>query len=246
MAETRQQLFDRLALEQVWVPQCLRPVNEGETSDLMTRQLYESFTEWAATVGIRKVPPLEKIRGLVKEHYQIDNMRSGLRAYHIAEVPTEIDGDDLIDRYKEEERRKAREYAQRESLMCPYCKRRKYDGNRFDRCYWCFRIVRDGLDDAMHDYLARDTFGERTGNSMVAAYEEMVASGDILPDRDIDRLVVSPTPRSATARLSSTRSATPPTEGQSWFAKGPPCALWLIVLIAVPLFAIVCGTCLYG
>ena len=64
-------------------------------------------------------------------------------------------------------------------VLCEYCERRKFNAAKWDRCYWCNRIVKEGLDAVIADYLAESDW--RTGASMKRAHKRMVDAGEI-PD----------------------------------------------------------------
>ena len=66
--------------------------------------------------------------------------------------------------------------------QCPFCRVRRYDPTRrFDRCYWCHLIRRDGLVVSLSDYLdeTQEEGIARSGSSMLQAYGRMVSAGDI-------------------------------------------------------------------
>ena len=62
-----------------------------------------------------------------------------------------------------------------ERERCPWCEVRFYDASRFDHCYWCHRILTEGLFEALPDYLEQGD--HRTGTSMFDAHDRMVAAG---------------------------------------------------------------------
>ena len=132
---------------------------------------------------------LATVRNAVRDHYKIANIRTGLRAYRLVDLTTDLDQDQLRRDLRAESRREFTEYEDRARLQCPWCDVRYYDGNRFTHCYWCHRILTDGLDGALDDYLDQDL--ERTGASMRLAYRRMVAAG--LIDEPEPRIAVPPT-----------------------------------------------------
>ena len=190
--EEREYTFARVAFTEVWLPQCLTPV-DGEPSTLVTRGVYEHYLAWCEAVGIDEPYSLDRVRNALKTHYGIANIRTGLKAYTLAQSVPKPDKNEIIssheaaerkaqrDREQVREQERKREYQKLVDLVCPFCERRKYDGNRFDRCYWCNRIKTDGLDAALSDYLRGDLYGQRTGDSMRLAYQRMVRNGEDIP-----------------------------------------------------------------
>lgn len=176
LEEERLHIFAVAAFRNVWLPQCLIPV-DGEPSKLVTKEAYEHYLAWCEAVGICEPYSLGTVRNALKEHYIIDNIRTGLRAYRLAEVTTKVNREQLISRYEADERRQEREAAKLRDLVCSYCERRRFDGNRFDRCYWCSRILKDGFHIALAEYMADGD--HRTGESMHLAYQRMVVAGEI-------------------------------------------------------------------
>lgn len=175
LAEERTDILKSVAFNDLWLPNCLIPL-DGETSTLVTKEAYEHYLSWCEAVGISEPYSLEKVRSSLKAHYGIENMRTGLRAYRLTGVSTKVTRDQLIARYEAGLRKQEREAEKLRDLTCPYCERRKYDGNRFDRCYWCNRILKDGYDAALADYLSEGY--DRTGASMKLAYQRMVSAGE--------------------------------------------------------------------
>ncbi len=188
LAEERNYTFALAAFNNVWLPQCLTPL-DGETSTLVTKEVYESYVAWCGMVGISEPYSLAKVRSALKNRYGTEDIRNGLRAYRLVEVPAKVNRDQIIARYEAEQRKREREAEKLRSLTCRYCERRQYDGNRFDRCYWCYRILKDGFQAALSTYLSEGVDWERTGNSMQVAYQRMIATGEIT------RPATSPTDR---------------------------------------------------
>lgn len=174
----RVHIFAVAAYRNIWLPQCLTPVDDGP-STLVTKDVYEHYLAWCKAVGIEDPYSLGTVRNALKEHYGIQDIRRELRAYQLVEVTTRINRNQLISRYESEQRRLEREAAKLRDLTCPYCERRKYDGNRFDRCYWCHRIVKDGFAVALADYMEGSS--GRTGDSMRVAYRRMIDAGELDP-----------------------------------------------------------------
>lgn len=180
LVEERDYTFVLAAFNNVWLPQCLTPL-DGETSTLVTKEVYESYVAWCGAVGIGEPYSLAKVRSSLKDHYGIEDIRNGLRQYRLVEVSTKINREQIVSRYEADERKREREAEKLQGLTCPYCERRTYDGNRFDRCYWCNRILKDGFQVALSAYLSEGVDWERTGNSMQVAYQRMVEAGEITP-----------------------------------------------------------------
>ena len=169
-------IFAVAAYRNIWLPQCLTPV-DGEPSTLVTKEVYDHYLAWCEAVGIGEPYSLGTVRNALKEYYGIEDIRNGLRAYRLADITTKVNRNQVISRYEAEQRRQEREAAKLRDLLCPYCERRRFDGNRFDRCYWCNRILKDGFNVALAEYIGD---GEhRTGQSMHLAYQRMVQAGDI-------------------------------------------------------------------
>ena len=180
LAEERDDTFALAAFNNVWLPQCLTPV-DGETSTLVTKEVYESYVAWSGAVGINEPNSLAKVRSALKTQYHIEDIRTGLRQYQLVEVPTKINREQIVARYEADQRKRELEAKKLQDLTCPYCERRRYDGNRFDRCYWCNRILKDGIQVALSAYLSEDVDWERTGSSMQVAYQRMIDAGEITP-----------------------------------------------------------------
>ena len=178
LAEEREHIFTVAAYRNIWLPQCLTPA-DGEPSTLVTKDVYEHYLAWCQAVGIEDPYSLGTVRNALKEHYGIEDIRNGLRAYQLADVTTKVNRNQLISRYESEQRRLEREAAKLRDLICQYCERRRYDGNRFDRCYWCHRVVKDGFAVALADYM--EAGSGRTGDSMRVAYQRMIEAGEIEP-----------------------------------------------------------------
>ena len=176
LAEERICIFELAAFNNLWLPHCLMPV-EGEGSTLVTKEAYEHYLAWCEAIGISEPYSLVKVRSSLKDHDGIENIRTGLRAYRLAEVSTKVNHDQLIARYETDSRKQERESEKLRDLTCPHCERRKYNGNRFDRCYWCNRILKDGYDLALADYMAEGY--DRTGASMHLAYQRMLSAGEV-------------------------------------------------------------------
>ena len=187
LEEEREGTFAIAAFEDIWLPQCLAPI-DGDPSTLVTKEAYEHYLAWCEAVGIGQPYSLAKVRNALKSHYGIENIRTGLRAYRLIDVPTKVNRNQVVSKYeadlrreeaelRRQEREAAKEYAKLQDLTCPYCERRQYDGNRFDRCYWCNRIVRDGFETALGEYLADSP--NRTGDSMRLAHRRMIAKGEL-------------------------------------------------------------------
>ena len=62
-------------------------------------------------------------------------------------------------------------------ILCGYCNSRTFNAIKWDRCYWCNRIKKEGLDAVMAEYLAEADW--RTGGSMRLAHRRMVDAGEI-------------------------------------------------------------------
>lgn len=167
----RRYTFAIVAFREVWLPKCLTP-SEEENSRLVTKKVYEHYINWCESVGIDNPYSLPKVRSSLKEHYHIKDIRAGLRHYGLAEVPTRFNREQLISRYE-----KAVEESR--NVTCPYCERRRYDSNLFEMCYWCNRIMKDGLQEAMDEYLSQEVPWQRTGDSMHLAYRRMLDAGKI-------------------------------------------------------------------
>ena len=180
LAEERDYTFAVTAFNNVWLPQCLSPA-DGEASGLVTKEVYESYLSWCELVGISKPYSLGKVRSSLKAHYGIEDIRNGLREYRLFAVSTKLNRDQIVARYEADQRKQEREAERLRELTCPYCEVRKYDGNRYDRCYWCNRILRIGLQAALAEYLPQDVGWERTGRSMHDAYQRMIDAGEITP-----------------------------------------------------------------
>ena len=178
LVEERDYTFAPAAFSTVWLPQCLTPV-DGESSTLVTKEVYEYYLAWCGMVDISEPYSLAKVRSALKDYYGIEDIRNGLREYRLVEVPTKINRDQIVARYEADQRKREREAEKLQDLTCPYCERRKYDGNRFDRCYWCHRILKDGFQVALSAYLSEGVDWERTGSSMHVAYQRMIDSGEI-------------------------------------------------------------------
>ena len=126
------------------------------------------------------------MRSALKDYYGIEDIRNGLREYRLVEVPTKINRNQIVARYEADEQKREHEAEKLRDLACQYCERRKYDGNRFDRCYWCYRILKDGFQVALSAYLSEGVDWERTGSSMRVAYQRMIDAGEILPPRVVE------------------------------------------------------------
>ena len=259
LAEQRERTFANLAFNRVWLPQCLIPV-AYDLSELTTKGVYNSYLTWCGNVNIAIPYSLAKVRSAIKDYYQIDNIRTGLRAYRLASVSTAVNREVMVARQEADERkreadkrkqerereREARrnlkiiekelrlyraiardmypnrselrrmgyegetlEYAvegQEEAILydverrrstlirervkegvvlpesalwvlCEYCERRTFNASKWDRCYWCNRIKKDGLDTVIGEYLAESDW--RTGASMRLAHRKMVNAGEI-------------------------------------------------------------------
>ena len=180
LAEERDYTFALAAFNNVWLPQCLIQV-DGEFSALVTKEVYESYLAWCGLVGISDPYSLAKVRSSLKDYYGIEDIRKGLREYRLVEVSTKISREQIVARYEANERKREREATKLQDLTCPYCERRKYDGNRFDRCYWCNQILKVGFQPAVSEYLSEGVDWERTGRSMRDAYQRMIDAGEIAP-----------------------------------------------------------------
>ena len=127
---------------------------------------------------------------------------------------------------------------------CPYCEVRTYDDERFDRCYWCFLIKRDGLLTALYEYMedGRSRSYQRTGESMVRAYERMVASGDI-DDDDAAQIIELDGARVLINSYDVERYATEPLSRSPSRGSGIGCLVSLtpFVLLAIAVLAVACG-----
>ena len=178
LTEERDYTFALAAFNNVWLPQCLTPVDK-ESSTLVTKEVYENYLVWCGKVGISEPYSLAKVRSALKECYGIEDIRNGLREYQLVEVSTKINRDQIVARYEADQRKREREAERLRDMTCTYCERRKYDGNRFDRCYWCYRILKDGLQVALSAYLSEGVDWERTGNSMRIAHQRMIDAGEI-------------------------------------------------------------------
>ena len=178
LAEERIYTFASAAFNDVWLPKCLTPLS-GEVSTLVTKEVYEYYLTWCEEVSISEPYSLGKVRSSLKDYYCIENIRTGLRNYRLGQVSTTIDPGQLVARREADIRQQKKEAEKLQGLTCPYCERRTYDGSRFDRCYWCHRILKDGLDVALSEYLSDDVGWERTGGSMHLAHQRMVAAGEI-------------------------------------------------------------------
>ena len=224
-----------VAFDAVWLPQCLERL-DGESSDLTTKEVYEAYLAWCAGVGIDEPYSLGKMRAAVKRHYGIENIRAGLREYRLVAVTTKVNRDDLVARHEADERKREQEEDKREhekdklrELICPYCKQREYDGNRFDRCYWCYPpIKKDGLDVALSDYLNDDYAENRTGRSMRQAYQRMIDAGEIPADQHASRMNIAP----SSGKSSSAKRS-----------KMPGCAIIVVACLIVLTVAAACGAC---
>ena len=214
LVEERDYTFALAAFNNVWLPQCLTPL-DGESSTLVTKEVYESYLAWCRAVGISDTYSLAKVRSALKDYYGIEDIRNGLRAYRLVEVPMKINHDQIVARYEADERKREREAEKLRDLTCPYCQRRKYDGNRFDRCYWCHRILKDGFQVALSEYLSEGVDWERTGSSMRDAYQRMVDAGEITPP------ATSPMSQEEPNRAAPVYSVTPPPPpiNQQWSNK---------------------------
>ena len=176
LEEEREFAFAIAAFEGIWLPNCLMPT-DTEPSGLVTKDAYEHYLSWCEAVGVSEPYSLGKVRNALKSHYGIENIRTGLKAYRLVEVTTKVNRNRIISQYESEQRRQEREASKLRDLICTYCERRRYDGNRFDRCYWCNRILKDGFRFALSEYMSEGE--ERTGESMRLAYRRMVGSGEI-------------------------------------------------------------------
>ena len=205
LVEERDYTFALAAFNNVWLPQCLTPL-AGESSTLVTKEVYESYLAWCGAVGISDTYSLAKVRSALKGHYRIEDIRDGLREYRLVEVSTKINRNQIVARYEADQRKQDREAEKLLDLTCLYCERRKYDGNRFDRCYWCYRILKDGFQVALSAYLSEGVDWERTGSSMRLAHQRMIDAGEITPS------VTSPMIQEQPNRVieTPTRIATPP------------------------------------
>ena len=172
--------FEDDAYRRFWLPKCLEPV-DGEPSTLASRDVYHHYLAFCAELGIEHPYSLATVRNAVRDHYRIDNIRTGLRAYRLVDLTTDLDQDQLRRDLRAQSRREFTEYEDRARLQCPWCDVRYYDGNRFTHCYWCQRILTDGIDAALDDYLAQDS--GRTGTSMRLAYRRLIATG-LIDDPD--------------------------------------------------------------
>ena len=81
---------------------------------------------------------------------------------HYPDITTKVNRNQVISRYEAEQRRQEREAAKLRDLLCPYCERRRFDGNRFDRCYWCNLILKDGFNIALETRPERPLAGFST------------------------------------------------------------------------------------
>lgn len=261
LAERRERTFASLVFVRIWLPQCLAPVSCDLTTTLTTREVYDSYLAWCKEVNVTVPYSLAKVRSAIKEHYQIDNIRTGLRAYGLVSVSTDVNKEMMVAQHEADERkweadkrkqhrereREARrnmkileqkvrtyraiardsypnrselrkmgydrdtiEYAVQEQedaifheveqrrstlirqwvkegitlpesepwILCEYCKRRTFNAAKWDKCYWCARIKKEGLDNVLHEYLAESDW--RTGASMRLAYQRMVRAGEIV------------------------------------------------------------------
>ena len=230
------------------------------TYALTTREVYDSYLAWCKEVNIAIPYSLAKVRSAIKDHYQIDNIRMGLRTYELAGVSTNVSKEMMIARHEADERkreadkrkqerereREARrnlkileqkvrmyraiardsypnrselrkmgydrdtlEYAVQEQedaifhevesrrstlirqwvkegiilpenalwILCEYCERRTFNAAKWDKCYWCNRIKKEGLNAVISEYLAESDW--RTGASMRWAHKRMVDAGEI-------------------------------------------------------------------
>ncbi len=221
LAEERDYTFALAAFNNVWLPQCLTPL-DGESSTLVTKEVYESYLAWCGMVGISDTYSLAKVRSALKDHYGIEDIRNGLRAYRLVDVPTKINRDQIVARYEAEQRKREREAEKLVGLTCPYCERRKYDGNRFDRCYWCHRILKDGFQVALSAYLSEGVDWERTGNSMQVAYQRMIDAGEITHPATVPLVQEKPT----RAVETPVRNVAPSTGQQRSNGKQKSTGLW--------------------
>ena len=246
LAERRVRTFTMVAFDAVWLPECLERL-DGESSDLTTKEVYEAYLAWCAGVGIDEPYSLGKMRAAVKRHYGIENIRAGLREYRLVSVATKVNRDDLVARHEADERKREQEeerqreqeerkYEQKAAklrdLLCQYCQTRKYDGNRFDRCYWCSRILKVGFRTALSEYQAEDVGWERTGRSMRQGYQRMIDAGEIPPDQ--------------LATGERYRMKIAPSSGKSSSAKRskmPGCAIIVVACLIVLTVAAACGAC---
>ena len=213
LTEERDYAFALAVFNNVWLPQCLTPV-DGESSTLVTKEVYEYYLAWCGMVGISEPYSLAKVRSALKVYYSIEDIRTGLRKYRLVEVSTKINREQIVAQYEADRSKQEREAAKLRDLTCPYCERRKYDGNRFDRCYWCHRILKDGFQAALSEYLSEGVDWERTGSSMRVAYQRMIDAGEIAPP------ATSPMIQEKSNRTAETpvRNVAPPTPstGQGW------------------------------
>ena len=238
LADRRQRAFATYALANLWLPNCLEHL-EGETSTLVTKNVYDAYLAWCEGVGIDEPYSIGTLRNRLKEHYSIEDIRTGLRAYQLVEVSTDVDRDSIIAEAEEEER--LRQEAMRESielmnLLCPYCERRQYNGNRFDCCYWCGRIKKDGLQATLQEYLSESTSTERTGESLRVAYWRMVDAGEVDEEQDPQgRPAPEARAEAPTNRPRASRAATPSTNPIS---KISPTAKLMIAIGGTARFAV--------
>ena len=225
LVEERDYTFALAAFNNVWLPQCLTSL-DGEPSTLVTKEVYESYLAWCGAVGISEPYSLTKVRTAVKGHYRIEDIRTGLRQYRLGEVPTKINRDQIVARYEADERKREREAEKLQDLTCPYCERRKYDGNRFDRCYWCNRILKDGFQVALFAYLSEGVDWERTGASMQVAHQRMINAGEITPPTTNRTLVQEKPTRAVETPVHNVASPTPSTGQQRSNGKRKSTGLW--------------------
>ena len=225
LVEERDYTFALAAFNNVWLTQCLTPL-DGESSTLVTKEVYESYLAWCGAVGISDTYSLAKVRSALKDYYGIENIRNGLREYRLVEVPTKINRDQIVARYEADERNREREAEKLRDLTCPYCERRKYDGNRFDRCYWCHRILKDGFQVALSEYLSEGVDWERTGSSMYVAHQRMIDAGELTPPATSPMIKEEPNRAPETAPVHSVTSPPPPIDQQWSNGKQKGKGLW--------------------
>ena len=125
---------------------------------------------------------------------------------------------------------------------CGFCGVRRYDAGRgFDRCFWCHRIRRDGLVVAVIDYLeeAQELGYDRSGASMMRAYERMVESGDIEDpepsDVDTAQVIIDSHDAERTARERISRT--------SRSRQGAGCFILCLVIALPALVVALLGAC---
>ena len=224
LVEERDYTFAPAAFSTVWLPQCLTPV-DGESSTLVTKEVYEYYLAWCGMVDISEPYSLAEVRSALKDYYGIEDIRNGLREYRLVEVPTKINREQIVARYEADQRKRERAAEKLRDVTCPYCERRKYDGNRFDRCYWCYHLLKDGFQVALSEYLSEGVDWERTGSSMHVAYQRMIDSGEITPPATSPMIQEEPT-RAVETPLRNVTPPTPPTDWQWSNRKQKGHGLW--------------------